>query len=94
MTDTTQQDVKPQEPTKFPMTMNAARAIVARSCAATIARSIEDLRALETKTAAEAQDKQSLVTAAQELFNTLIQQARRFDRPLILRPERRIKVVR
>ena len=77
-----------------PMTMDAARAMVARSCAASIAASLKEFRKLKTKTSVEAEDKLSLIRASQELFNTLVAQARKFDRPLVMRPERRIKVVR
>jgi hypothetical protein len=82
------------KPTKFPMTMGQARATVARSCAATIARSLEEFRTLKPADAVEEQDKQSIIRASQELFNTLIAQARKFDQPLIMRPDRSVKVVR
>jgi hypothetical protein len=82
------------------LTVDEARAAVCRSTAKMLVNSIEATEAELAKAKAAGQDGPAeetgrrIVQAARELGAQLITQARRLDRPLILRPERRMKVVR
>lgn len=76
------------------LTMDEARATVIRATMEVVFKSIEEFKDLTTETPSAEENKKSLLRAATEFFATLENQARRFERPTILRPTRSRKVVR
>lgn len=81
---------------KPPLTMDEARAAVGRMLARSLEASIIETEA-ELEKAPEgddARDTRTFLAAAKELHDALLIQAKRFERPLILRPRRSLRVVR
>lgn len=82
------------------ITLDEARAQICRSTAAVLANSVSQARvALQAKRGTAVWGPQEdtevrLMRAAQELAVQLLRQARKLDRPTILRPDRRVRLAR
>lgn len=76
------------------LTLDEARAQVARANAASLRRTISEVLGMPSDTDAARQNKELVVRAAKELHDSVLAHARRFERPRVLRPDRRVRVVR
>jgi hypothetical protein len=87
-------DAPTTTPTEREFTMDEVRGQMARAVAVNVRKNIAAVERQPTTSKIDALNKEKTILAAKELHDSLLVMARKFERPLILRPDRSLKVVR